>query len=167
MSYRRAFSIYWKEDVLFQLKIRGALEKFKNQPRPVLRPRSVNLRLHFQNLSRKTVPLILSRNLKVPSGQIGSSWEWNHWIGIEKDINRYRFSIFYFSFEYLKRFQSPEQLHTKMPLVILLVGITGCMGTNCDFFRCAVLQKSGRVNNCSWDYSLWVKKTNNLQSKPK
>ncbi len=32
--------------------------------------------------------------LKVPSGQIGSTWEWYHWIGLEKDINRYRFLIF-------------------------------------------------------------------------
>jgi hypothetical protein len=41
-GYRRDFSIYWKDDVLFQLKIRGASEKLKNQPRPLLRPRSVN-----------------------------------------------------------------------------------------------------------------------------
>ncbi len=33
---------------------------------------------------------------KVPSGQIGSAWEWYHWIGLEKDINRYRFLIFLF-----------------------------------------------------------------------
>jgi hypothetical protein len=45
------------EDVLFQLKIRGASEKFKNQPRPLLRPRSINFRQHFRNLSHKTVPL--------------------------------------------------------------------------------------------------------------
>jgi hypothetical protein len=57
IRYRRAFSIYRKEDVLFQLKIRGASEKFKNQQRPLLRPRSINFRQHFRNLSRKTVPL--------------------------------------------------------------------------------------------------------------
>ncbi len=34
-------------------------EKFKNQPRPLLRPRSINFRQHFRNLSRKTVPLIV------------------------------------------------------------------------------------------------------------
>jgi hypothetical protein len=45
-------SIYRKEDVLFQLTIRGASENFKNQPRP----RSVNLHQHFRNQSRKTVP---------------------------------------------------------------------------------------------------------------
>jgi hypothetical protein len=57
ISYRRYFSIYRIEGVLFQLKIRGTSEKFKNQPRPLLRPRSVNFRQHFRNLSRKTVPL--------------------------------------------------------------------------------------------------------------
>ncbi len=46
-SYRRDFSIYRKEDDLFQLKIRGASKKFKNQPRTLLRPRSVNFRQHF------------------------------------------------------------------------------------------------------------------------
>jgi hypothetical protein len=49
-------SIYRKEDVLFQPKIRGDSEKIKNQPRPLLRPRSVNFRQHFRNISRKTVP---------------------------------------------------------------------------------------------------------------
>jgi hypothetical protein len=54
---RRLDGIYRKEDVLFQPKIRGASEKFKNQPRPLLSPRSVNFRQNFRNLSRKTVPL--------------------------------------------------------------------------------------------------------------
>jgi hypothetical protein len=35
-------------------------------------------------------------DLKVPSGQIGSKWEWYHWKAFEKDINRYKFLIFYF-----------------------------------------------------------------------
>ncbi len=35
-------------------------------------------------------------NLKVPSGQIGSKWELYHWKALEKDINRYKFLIFYF-----------------------------------------------------------------------
>jgi hypothetical protein len=57
-----------KEDVLFQLKIRGVTEKFKIQPRP-LRPRSVNLRQHFRNLSRKTVPLtLINRSVGVMDG---------------------------------------------------------------------------------------------------
>ncbi len=30
-------------------------------------------------------------SLKIPSGQIGSAWEWYHWIGLEKDINHYIF----------------------------------------------------------------------------
>jgi hypothetical protein len=30
----------------------------------------------------------------VPSGQIGSTGEWYHWIGLEKNINHYRFLIF-------------------------------------------------------------------------
>jgi hypothetical protein len=58
ISYRHYFSIYQIEDVLFQLKIKGTSEKFKNQRQRLLRrPRSVNFRQHFQNPSRKTVPL--------------------------------------------------------------------------------------------------------------
>ncbi len=34
--------------------------------------------------------------LKVPSGQIGSTWEWYHCIGLEKEINGYRFFIYFF-----------------------------------------------------------------------
>ncbi len=64
--------------------------------------------------------------LKVPSGQIESASEWYHWKGLEKDINRYRFLIFlHFGFEYLKRLQSSEPLHTKMHLILLLIGRTG------------------------------------------
>jgi hypothetical protein len=48
-----------KKDVLNLLKIRGASEKFKNQPRPLLWPRSVNFTQHFRNLSCKTVPFYL------------------------------------------------------------------------------------------------------------
>ena len=45
ISCRRDFSIYRKENVLFQLKIRGAFEKFKNQPRPLLKmPKGVDFR---------------------------------------------------------------------------------------------------------------------------
>ena len=60
-SYRRDFSIYRREDVLFQLKIRGASEKFKNQPRPLLRPTSVNFWQYCRNLSHATVPLSSER----------------------------------------------------------------------------------------------------------
>ncbi len=74
--------------------------------------------------------------IKVPSGQIGSAWEWYHWISLKKDINRYMFLIFNFDLEYLRRVQSSEPLHTKMHLIILLlVGIMGCMATNPDLFR--------------------------------
>ncbi len=60
ISYRRDFSIYRKEDVLFQLKNRGASEKFKNQPRHYLRPTSVNYRQHCRNLSHETVRVRLT-----------------------------------------------------------------------------------------------------------
>jgi hypothetical protein len=33
------------------------------------------------------------RHLKVPSGQIRSAREWYHWIGLDKDIHRYKFLI--------------------------------------------------------------------------
>jgi hypothetical protein len=39
------------------LKIRGASEKFKNQPRHLIRPGSVNFRQHYGNPSHATVPL--------------------------------------------------------------------------------------------------------------
>ncbi len=35
--------------------------------------------------------------------------------------------------------------HSKMSLIILLVGITGCIATNRNLFRRTVLQKCGRV----------------------
>jgi hypothetical protein len=38
------------------------------------------------------------QGLKVPSGQIGSAWEWYHWIGLKKNINRYRFTVLFFYF---------------------------------------------------------------------
>jgi hypothetical protein len=37
-----------------------------------------------------------------------------HWIGIEKDINRFRFFIFILDLEYLIRVQSSKPLHAKM-----------------------------------------------------
>jgi hypothetical protein len=63
ISYRRDFSIYRETDVFYQQKIRGAFKKFKNQPRPLIRPRSVHFRQHFRNLSRKTVPLKRRMNI--------------------------------------------------------------------------------------------------------
>jgi hypothetical protein len=61
---------------------------------------------------------------------------------------------FDFDLEFLKKLQSSELLHTKMPLIILLVGIMGCMCTNRNLFRQAGLQKCGKISNCSWDYGL-------------
>ncbi len=57
-----------------------------------------------------------------------------------------------------------------MPLIILLVGITGCMGKNRNLFLQTVLQKCGRVNDISWDYGLlveYLKKTDKPLPKPK
>jgi hypothetical protein len=51
--------------------------------------------------------------LKVPSSQIGSTWEWYHWIGLEKDVNRYRFWFFYLTLEYLKILQSSSRFMQK------------------------------------------------------
>ncbi len=48
----------------------------------------------FPNTPRTQTHSPTGLSLKVSSGQVGSSWEWNHWIGIEKDINLYRFWIF-------------------------------------------------------------------------
>jgi hypothetical protein len=71
--------------------------------------------LNFDNFG------IISLMLKVPSGQIRSALEWYHWIGLEKDINRYRFLIF--DLEYLIRVQSSEPLHAKMNPTSSLFGL--------------------------------------------
>ncbi len=68
-----------------------------------------------------------------PSSQIRSACEWYHWIGLEKDISRV-----------WKDFQSSEPLHTKMPLILLLIRHTGCMYTNRNLFRQIGLLKCGR-----------------------
>jgi hypothetical protein len=70
-SYRCDFSIYRKENVLFQLKIRGASEKFKNLPRRLCRPTSVNFCYYCQNLSHETVPL----NVGGGGREVGSCME--------------------------------------------------------------------------------------------
>ena len=62
--------------------------------------------------------------LKVPSGQIGSTWEWYHWISLEKDINRYRFLIFNFTLEYLKK---PSKFWANLLLVRIMVCIEFCL----------------------------------------
>jgi hypothetical protein len=48
-----------------------------------------------------------------------------------------------FDLEFLKKLKNSETLHTKTCLILLLVGITGCMGTNRDLFHRTVLQKCG------------------------
>ncbi len=65
--------------------------------------------------------------LKVPSGQIGSTWEWYHWISLEKDINHYRFLIFKFYswiFEKTSKFWAAS---CKNQSNLLLVQITVCI----------------------------------------
>jgi hypothetical protein len=57
-SFRCDFIIYLKEYNLFQLKIRGAYEKLKNQPWHLLRPTFVNFCQHCRNLYHETVPLV-------------------------------------------------------------------------------------------------------------
>jgi hypothetical protein len=44
----------------------------------------------------------------------------------------------------MKRLQSSEPLHAKMPLIVLLVGIMGFMGINRNLFRRTGIQKCGR-----------------------
>ena len=90
-----------------------------------------------------------SFTLKVPSGQIGSAWEWYHWKALLKDINRYMFLILIFDLEYLKQLQSSEPLHAKRPLILLLVRLTACMCSSRDLFRQTVFHKCGRGINCS------------------
>jgi hypothetical protein len=57
-------------------------------------------------------------NLKVPSRQIRSAWEWHHWIDLEKDINRF-FIFFILILNILN--SSAEPLHTKIHLILLLL----------------------------------------------
>jgi hypothetical protein len=80
----------------------------------------------------------LSVTLKVPSGQIGSAWEWYNWIGLKKDINHaICFWFFNFDLEYLRRVQISEPLQTKMNSI---VGITVCLESflpvGCHTFIC-------------------------------
>ncbi len=54
--------------VWYQVKKLGVgSEKFKNQPQPLLRPRSVNFRQHFRNLSHETVPVNLDSQDREPA----------------------------------------------------------------------------------------------------
>ncbi len=86
-------------------------------------------------------------DLKVPSGHIGPAWEWHHWIGLEKDINRYRFFIFYFwswIFDKSSKFWADS---CKNESNLLLVWNMVCMCSNLDLFRQTELQKCSRDIN--------------------
>jgi len=69
--------------------------------------------------------------LKVPSGQIGSAWEWYHWKALEKDINRYMFLIFYFwSWIFYKSsnfWAAPCQKESNLLLVRFMDCIESCL----------------------------------------
>ncbi len=73
---------------------------------------------HSPHPASKSVIKILGISLKVPSGQIGSAWEWYHWIGLKKDINRCM--NIWEEFKVLSRFIQNESN-------LLVVGITVCL----------------------------------------
>ncbi len=66
--------------------------------------------------------------LKVQSGQIGSAWEWFHWIGLKRTSTAIGFLFFIFYFKYLIRVQSSEPLHAK-------INSTSCLFRS--WFACA------------------------------
>ncbi len=107
---------------------------------------------------------MLKTNLKVPSGQIGCAWECYHLIGLEKDINRNRFFIFYFwswwEFKVLshfmqKLFQPPACLDHRLHMLKQRP------------FPPNHAPKMQERHQCSLDYGSWVKNSNIPQSKPK
>ncbi len=64
----------------------------KNNRTTIVRRRiSSGVKILWKNIKREKCVL------RVPSGQIWSAWDWYHWIGLEKEINRYRFWIFFIS----------------------------------------------------------------------
>ncbi len=94
--------------------------------------------------------------LKVPSGQIGSAWEWYHWIGLWKDINRYMFLIFKFwswIFEKSSKFWAASY---KNESNLLLVGITVCLESflpiGCRTFICWKIRQSSAL----FRFGLWI-----------
>ncbi len=72
-------------------------------------------------------------SLKVPSGQIGSAWEWYHWIALQKDINRYMFLIFNFwswIFDKSSKFWAALcKYESNLLLVRITVCIESCLST--------------------------------------
>ncbi len=124
-----------------------------------------NTSVPLKNILRQ---LFWPLNLKVPSGQIGSAWEWWHRIGLYKVINGYRFLIFSLYFLIFEKTEKLWAASYKNESNLLLVRIKVCMGTNRDLFRRTVLHKCGRVNSCFLDYHLWIeylKNSNIPQSK--
>ncbi len=96
-------------------------------------------------------------SLKVLSGQIRSALEWYHWIGFEKDINRYRFLIFDFLsgiFKVLSRFMQKWIQHPN------------CLEPSLHVLK-PHAPKCGRDINCFLDYGSLIKNSNIQQSKPK
>ncbi len=88
--------------------------------------------------------------LKVPSGQIESAWEWYHWIGLQKDIDRYRFFIFYFWSEYLIKVQSSELLHAKMNPTSYLFGSRFACAQTAIFSAEPCSKNSGETSIVLW-----------------
>jgi hypothetical protein len=60
ISYRRDNGIFLKKDVLFQLKIRCASEKFEKPAAAIIKPTSVIFPQQCRNLSHQTVPLSIA-----------------------------------------------------------------------------------------------------------
>ncbi len=95
-------------------------------------------------------------SLKVPSGQIGSAWEWYHSIGLEKDINCY-FWIFNFDFEYLIRVKVLSR-SWKNESNFLLVRITVCIESCLPIGWSTYIWRKNPPNCCSslvWIAGCW------------
>ncbi len=121
--------------------------KIQNGPNGIIR--GLGETDSWKNQKQKSCDTVL---LKVPSGQIGFAWEWYHWISLEKDINRYRFSIFYFWSWIFYKSSKNWAASCKNESNLLLVWITICMCSNHDLYCRTVLQKFSRDINCSLDY---------------
>ncbi len=110
---------------------------------------------------------IKERSLKGTVRPDGSAWECYHWIGLEKDINRYIFLTFQFQFWIFKRtskFWAASCKKASNPPAFLVHGLHVLKPQS---FRRTVLQKCGRDINCSLDCCSQVKNSIIPQSKPK
>ncbi len=86
---------------------------------------------------------------KVPSGQIGSAWEWYHWIGLEKNINRYMFLIFsihFWIFEKTSKFWTASYRNESN---LLTVRITVCIESFLPIGWRAFIWWKNLPNGCS------------------